>query len=97
VAWENAEDFPGNVESKVLRKDPGRGAKSMLVRIAPGEEIKSHSHVGLVQHYVLEGSYEAEGKEYGPQVYRCFPPHADIPTISTKSGVTVFMIYDPID
>jgi hypothetical protein len=51
--------------------------------------------VGTVQHYVLEGECETEGKPLGKGTYRFLPKHADVSAIFTKEGVTILMIYDP--
>lgn len=55
-----------------------------------------HSHIGTVQHYVLQGEYEAEGEIYGVGTYRLFHPRTDVPEISTRRGATILMIYDPV-
>ena len=88
--------FPGAAEMKVLRDEPSGGARTMLVRVAPGGEIRPHTHLAGVQHYVLEGDYEAQGQSFGPGTYRFLPKDADVAAIRTKGGVTILMIYDPI-
>lgn len=96
MSWEKLTEFPGEGEVKRLRdQEPGKG-KTILVRLHAGAQINPHSHTGAVQHYILEGEYETEGKVYGAGTYRLFPAHADVPDISTQNGVTVLMVYDPV-
>jgi hypothetical protein len=52
--------------------------------------------VGTVQHYVLEGECETQGKTLGAGAYRFLPKHANVSTIFTKEGVTILMIYDAV-
>lgn len=94
MVWRELREFPGKGEVTVLR-DEGKGkARSMIVRLPAGGQIIPHSHVGVVQHYVLEGEYETQGKTLGRGAYRLLPKHADVSTIFTKGGVTILMIYD---
>jgi hypothetical protein len=96
MAWESTTGFPGTAEAKVLRDEGARKARTMLVRLHAGGRATPHSHIGTVQHYVLEGEYESEGKSYGAGTYRLFPEHANVAEISTQNGVTMLMIYDPL-
>jgi anti-sigma factor ChrR (cupin superfamily) len=96
MAWGANAGFPGSADAKVLRQEGERKAKTLLIRLSAGGRVTPHSHLGTVQHYVLQGEYEAEGKRYGVGTYRLFHPHADVPEISTKKGTTILMIYDPV-
>jgi len=96
MSWRELREFPGTAEVKILREEPEGGAKAMLVRLAAGGQIIPHSHTAAVQHYVLEGQYETQGKTFAAGTYRCLPGHTDMAPISTKSGATILMIYDPI-
>ena len=95
-AWEELTGFPGKGEVKVLRDEGGSKSRTVLVHIHAGGEIVPHAHEAPVQHYVLEGEYECEGKIYGAGTYRLFPKYANVPPISTQGGATVLMIYDPV-
>lgn len=97
MGWSELREFPGPADVKVLRDDPATGARTMVVRIPPGGEVSPHGHRGAVQHYVLEGQYESEGQLFGPGSYRMMPGHGDMPPLSTKHGVTILMIHDPVD
>jgi hypothetical protein len=96
MVWEAMAGFPGTGEAKVLRDEGYRQARTLLIRLRPGGGVTPHSHVGTVQHYVLEGEYVAEGSTFGVGTYRLFPPHTDIAEISTEKGATILMIYDPV-
>jgi len=96
MAWEATSRFPGTAEAKVLRHEGERKARTLLIRLGAGGRVTPHSHIGTVQHYVLEGEYEAEGKVYGVGTYRLFHQHADVSEISTQNGATILMIYDPV-
>lgn len=94
MVWEELREFPGKGEVTVLR-DEGKGkARTIIVRLSAGGQILPHSHVAPVQHYVLEGECETQGKTLGKDAYRFLPKHADVSTIFTKDGVTILMIYD---
>jgi quercetin dioxygenase-like cupin family protein len=94
MVWQELREFPGKGEVTVLR-DEGKGkARTIIVRLPAGGQIIPHSHVGAVQHYVLEGECETQGKILGEGAYRFLPKHADVSAIFTKEGVTILMIYD---
>ncbi len=96
MGWGELRDFPGPADVKMLREEPHSGAKTMLVRIPPDGQIIPHCHRGVVQHYVLEGQYETEGKLFGAGSYRLMPEHYDVAPITTKHGVTILMIFDAV-
>jgi hypothetical protein len=96
VTWEALSLFSADAEVKFLRAECERGARTLLVRLPPGGEIAPHGHLGVVQHYILEGEYQSGGETFGAGTYRLLPKHADVGTISTKSGAVILMIYDPV-
>jgi quercetin dioxygenase-like cupin family protein len=96
MAWDSLSFFPGNAEVKILRTEAEGGGRTLLVRLPPNGEISPHSHLGVVQHYVLEGEYETEGETFGAGTYRLLPKHAKVGTISTAEGAVILMIYDPV-
>ena len=96
IAWQELTGFPGKGEVKVLRDEGGSNARTMLIRIHPGGEITPHAHQAPVQHYVLDGEYEAEGSIYAAGTYRLLPGHANVAQISTQNGATILLIYDPV-
>jgi ChrR Cupin-like domain len=96
MPWEELSLFPGDAEVKVLRSELEHGARTLLVRIPPGGEISPHGHLGVVQHYVLEGEYETLGETFGAGTYRLLPKHENLATISTERGAVILMMYDPV-
>jgi hypothetical protein len=96
MPWETLTEFPGEGDVKRLRdQGPGEGM-TVIVRLHPDGHITPHSHTAAVQHYVLEGEYESEGKVYGAGTYRVLPGGADVADISTQNGATILMIYDSL-
>lgn len=89
-------EFPGRGEVKVLREEPHGGAKTMLVRLPPGGRIEPHTHLGVVQHYVVEGEYHTNGRTFETGSYRLLPKNANVAPITTHNGVTILIIYDPV-
>lgn len=96
MTWEPDPFFPGDAEVKILRSEAEGGARTLLVRLQPGRKIAPHSHLGVVQHYVLDGEYETEGKIFKAGAYRLLPKEANVGTISTARGTIILMIYDPV-
>ncbi|HEY7317261.1 MAG TPA: cupin domain-containing protein [Candidatus Binatia bacterium] len=96
MTWEQLPLVPGDAEVKVLRSEAEGGARTLLVRLQPGGKIVPHSHLAAVQHYVLDGEYETEGKIFRAGAYRLLPKEADVGTISTPRGTIILMIYDPV-
>lgn len=96
TGWKKLEEFPGTGEVKILREEKADGARTMLVRLPPGGEIVPHTHMAAVQHCVVEGQYETQGKVFETGSYRLLPKHGDVAPISTRTGVTILMIYDPV-
>jgi hypothetical protein len=96
LPWDKLTEFPGEGEVKRLR-DQGTGmGMTIIVRLHANGRITPHSHTAAVQHYVLEGECESEGKVYGAGTYRFFPAGADVADISTQQGTTILMVYDPL-
>jgi quercetin dioxygenase-like cupin family protein len=95
TAWRELKEFPGRGEVKLLREEPQCGAKTMLVRLPPGGRIEPHTHLGVVQHYVVEGEYHTNGRTFETGSYRLLPKNADVAPITTHNGVTILIIYDP--
>ncbi|MCO6429440.1 MAG: cupin domain-containing protein [Deltaproteobacteria bacterium] len=96
LEWERLTEFPGEGEVKYLRHHEPNKASTILVRLPAGGCISPHGHTAAVQHYVLEGEYESEGKIYGAGTYRLLSGRSDAAEITTQNGVTILMVYDPI-
>lgn len=96
MEWEDLAVFPGNAKAKLLREEPEGGAKTMLVRLAVGTTVAEHVHTAAVQHYVIEGEYESEGRVYRAGTYRIISPHETSAPMTTRGGCVMLMIYDPV-
>ena len=96
VNWQELTEFPGKGQVKILREQSPTSGKTLLIHIHPGGQITPHAHEAAVQHYIIEGEYETDNKIYGAGTYRLLPGHENVQPISTQSGATILMIYDPI-
>lgn len=56
IPWQETQ-FPG-VEMKILMEDKATGMMTSLTRLAPGAVLPDHTHVGIEQSWVLEGTLE---------------------------------------
>jgi len=56
IPWQPT-SFPG-IEIKVLMEDKETGMMTSLTRLAPGAVLPDHTHEGIEQSWVLEGSLE---------------------------------------
>ena len=56
LPWQET-SFPG-VEMKVLMEDKETGMMTSLTRLAPGAVLPDHTHEGIEQSWVLEGTLE---------------------------------------
>jgi hypothetical protein len=98
MEWvQTKQGFPGDVMMKILRDEPKSGAKTILVKIPKGGHIEPHSHIGVVQHLILEGSYDYDGQAFPQGSFRILDRHADVHTISSATGAVILMTYDPIE
>ena len=96
MPWEPLSRFPGKAEVKELRGESMGGGSTMLVRLPAGGHVAPHCHPGVVQLYVLEGEYESQGRTITAGSYRLLPRHAEVAPMSSKTGVTLLIMYDPI-
>ncbi|MEM6495730.1 MAG: cupin domain-containing protein [Pseudomonadota bacterium] len=56
IPWQETQ-FPG-VELKILMEDKSSGLLTTLTRLAPGAVLPDHTHVGIEQSWVLEGTLQ---------------------------------------
>lgn len=78
VPWQPVAGSAGTVQRKVLRSDPGSGASTALVRVAPGtRDARWRASSTATEGYLLSGDYrvsacvrgEAVTGDYGPGGY----------------------------
>jgi anti-sigma factor ChrR (cupin superfamily) len=91
MAWEDARSYPGGVKAKVLR-DQGE-IRSKILKLPPGFQMGGHTHIYVEQHFVLEGTYETGGKEYGPGTYRYIPALAHHGPYSSREGAVILVFW----
>jgi hypothetical protein len=96
MPWKEWEGFPSEIGVKVLRDEDHCGARTLLVNIPPKAEVPSHSHRSTVQHYVIQGMCEIDGKEFAAGTFSLMPAHSDIPPIRSRDGAVILMIYEPV-
>ena len=94
LAGESSAMFPGDAEVSTLRDDPDRGASTLLVSLPASGRIEARTHQTPVQHYVLSGAYESDGRLFKAGTYR-FLPKGDVAPITSESGAAILVMYDP--
>jgi len=52
--------------------------------------------MGVVQHYIVEGEYHTDNRTFEQGAYRLLPKQADVAPITTATGATILIIYDPV-
>ena len=48
----------------------------------------------LIDHYVLEGMYEEQGREYPAGTYRLIPKHNEHGPFGSRGGALVFIVWE---
>jgi anti-sigma factor ChrR (cupin superfamily) len=91
--WQPAQNYPMCTFRKVLRDYEDK--KTILLRLPPGFIMDKHSHTVVEQHYVLEGSYEIEGKIFEQGSYQLIPPGFSHGPFYSKNGAIILIIWDP--
>jgi len=94
--WQKAEGYPEGTKLKVLREGKDGMGKTVLLKMAAGFDMNSHSHVTNEQHLILEGEYESEGRIYKAGTYQLIPKHTDHGPFKSVNGATILIIWDPI-
>lgn len=88
-------DATSNADVVTLREDTPSGAKTLLFRLHAGGEIVPHGHAAPVQHFVLGGHCECDGKTFGPGTYVLYPAHSTLARISSQEGAEILVVLDP--
>lgn len=76
---------------KMLMVDPPSGARTALVRLAPGAVLDTHHHDLAEECLVLEGDIEVDARAYGPGDYLLAPEGSDHFPIPTRGGVLLLL------
>jgi len=95
MEWSDATGYPTGTKIKMLRQDGS--ARTFLLKLPPGFDMKAHSHIAAEQHFVLEGEYISSGKKFGVGSYRMIPSKSDHGPFTSENGATVLVIWDAMD
>lgn len=90
IEWNNSNGYPAGRKIKILRE--GGSARTLLLKLPRGFNMDAHSHMTVEQHFVLDGKYESEGKEYGPGSYRLIPRKIDHGPFTSESGANILVV-----
>jgi len=92
--WEEAKGYPEGTKRKVLRDEDNK--RTVLLKLPKGFKMSAHSHVTTEQHFVLEGAYESEGKNYPVGSYQIFSAHDEHGPFISENGAIVLVIWDSL-
>lgn len=94
--WRELSEFPGTGYVKVLRDKPESGARTLLLRVPPGEQVAPGPHPRDLQYFVVEGDCQSGGVTYRRGSHGLVPANVDPGPVTTDNGVTFLMIFDPV-
>ena len=94
VPWDHAKDVPPGLRRKILRTGPDGRPRVALIKLEAGFEMEAHTHDLAESHYVLEGMYESQGKEFASGSYRYIPRHASHGPIHSHAGAVIFVTWE---
>jgi anti-sigma factor ChrR (cupin superfamily) len=94
VEWDTAASYPAGTQWKVLRRGSHGEPKTILLKLAPGFEMASHSHVHVEHHYVLSGEYESQGERFLPATYRVIPKHMNHGPFRSATGAELLVVWE---
>jgi anti-sigma factor ChrR (cupin superfamily) len=93
IYWEPAPGYHPGTLRKVLRRGDGGEPMAVLLKLGPGFEMGSHSHLSVEHHYVLEGEYESEGSRFPAGTYRVIPKGKEHGPFHSANGATVLVLW----
>lgn len=94
--WEEAKDYPPGTRVKVLRHGTGREGWTILLDLPPGWHMDSHAHTTTEQHFVLEGSYEIDGRIFPAGSYQLISKGIQHGPLSSPTGAVILVMWDAI-
>jgi anti-sigma factor ChrR (cupin superfamily) len=94
IPWESVTGEPHKMSRKVLRAGPDGQPRVALLRLEPGFDMDAHSHAHAENHYVLEGMYEAGGREFPAGSYRYVTKHSQHGPFRSPSGATLLVVWE---
>lgn len=94
VPWEDSKDYPAGLRLKILRRGPDGNRRVALIKLEAGFEADAHSHDLAENHYVIEGMYESQGREYPSGSYRYIPRHTSHGPVRSHSGALILVNWE---
>lgn len=98
LSWECGDDTFGRAgtEAKMLSRDPGSGARSVLVRYPPGfAGSLGTDPAGDEEIFVLSGSLRIGEREYGQHFYGFFAQGRSDPLTSAAGATVLTFVSEP--
>ncbi len=93
LRWQPAEGYGMGAEEKVLNEGNDVAPRAILLKIPPGWRMEAHSHLKAELHYLIEGQYESQGKEFPVGTFCVIPKEVRHGAYSTKSGAVIFVTW----
>ena len=94
IEWHAASGYPVSTHWKILRRGSQGEPKAILLKLVPGFEMASHSHMYTEHHYVLSGEYESQGERFPPGTYRFIPKHMNHGTFCSSTGAELLVVWE---
>jgi anti-sigma factor ChrR (cupin superfamily) len=90
LPWRDFQDAPG-VRYKVLRHHDARRGITLLLQFDPGARYPAHRHPAGEDYYVLDGTLEEGGHEYGPHTF-VHHPAGSAHSPRSRDGCTILVV-----
>lgn len=94
IPWESVTSPTQQMRRKVLRAGPDGAPRVALLRLEAGFEMDAHSHAHAENHYVLEGMYESQGREFPTGTYRYVPRHSQHGPYRSHDGALLLVVWE---
>ena len=94
IPWEEALGYSSGTLMKVLRRNENGQPLTVVLKLGEGFEMEGHSHIGIEQHFVLEGEYESEGRIYRTGSYRLIPSETSHGPFRSEKGAVILVAWD---
>lgn len=94
MQWEDARGYPPGTLEKVLRVGETGEHLAVLLKLPHDFKMETHSHMGMEQHFVLEGEYESEGRIYRAGSYRLIPQKTTHGPFRSEKGALLLVVWD---
>jgi quercetin dioxygenase-like cupin family protein len=88
--WRPVSDGSG-VSVKLLRRDTGTGAVTVLLRFEAGGRFPAHRHPAGEEVFVVDGEVRIGAERLGPGEYLYTEPDG-VHAVSSESGATILVV-----